>query len=73
MITMMIGGGVIFVLFGLVAIINFALIFKGITNRDAPGVGNVLVHLGAPALSGLGFLSLVAGFIWYLVDTYAKG
>jgi hypothetical protein len=68
---MMLVGGIILVVFGLVAIVNFFLMFKDTSKIFDGGFGvRMLVHLGAPFIAGLGGLSLVAGFIWFLLEKY---
>jgi len=68
---MMLVGGAVMVVFGVVAILNFASMF-GSLHKDGIKKNNIMVHFLAPFIAGLGSLSLVGGFIWFILEKYVK-
>ena len=70
---MMLVGGIVLVVFGLVTLLNFISMFGSMKDRGFEGMkGKIAIHVLAPFASGIGGLSLLGGFIWFLIDKYAK-
>ena len=78
-VLMMIGGGAVMVIFGLFTIGNFVLMGKKMnsnfhTSRDPmksmfAGMG---WHFVLGGIASLGGLCLIGGFLWFLVETFAR-
>ena len=66
--TLMLWSGIAFVVGLVIVIVNFAGI---IGDRKLSG-GGVFVHLFVGAITGCGFLGLVGGFVWFLIDKFTK-
>ena len=75
---MMIGGGGFFLVFGVLFVVNFVTMARGMMNaegsfdraQDSMRKG-IVGHLVFPLLAGMGGLVLLAGFIWFLIERFS--
>ena len=69
--TLMIISGILFGVFLVALFANFFLLMgKAERSFSMPGI-NFMLHGVLGVLTGISFLGLVGGFVWFLVDKYA--
>ena len=71
---MMLVGGVVGVVFMILLFANFFLMGKKMMNLDKGPedmLSGMTMHLGFGVITSIGVLTCIAGFIWFLVHTYA--